>query len=166
MRLPVCVVCARARVAVLNMNVAPDRLREAFSSGYSVRCWRCWQLWDARQQLGKHEALTSLSSTPLCVCLERVEGNLWIVYECVAHTVWRSVCFKKTEVIILYLYIFIFHFKLLIDSVDFKWRISCVCYHLVHVSAVGFAFVLCHAELPTHHRSGCVCPCVKTAAHH
>lgn len=55
------------------MNVAANRLRDAifFSSfppsSYSMWCWRCWQLWDARQQLGKHESLTSLSASLLCV---------------------------------------------------------------------------------------------------
>lgn len=88
----------RARVVSLNMNVAPDWLRGLFFfffffPGYSVRPWRCWQLWDARQQLGKHGALTSLSATYCaCVRLERAEREYMnCAWVCVIHTCeWRS----------------------------------------------------------------------------
>lgn len=63
-------VCARA--CVCTVSKAPDRLREALSPGYCMRRWRwCWQLWEARQQLRKHKALTSLSTSLLCMFGER-----------------------------------------------------------------------------------------------
>lgn len=164
-------VCACVYVTALNMNVAPRQPERPFSPGYSVWCWRCWQLCDARQQLGKHEALTSLSAT-YSVCLKRVEQSVWMsVWVCDIHV---SICVEQCLICsVLKLY--------LISSEKYKLTLNqdyhlCMCVYRQMVSewmcvflppAGSCSFLLCASTKPLPcHRSGCVCPCVKTAAHH
>lgn len=116
------------------------------------------------------------SQLPCCVFLERVEGIIWILYECGTHAsisgeviLGEKMCSEM---------LFNLLWRILIGLGDVN-QIFNYCMFWAHRKKI-FAFyrIVClylqwilllfcvFAELLAHHQSGCVCPCVKTAAHH